>query len=62
MNTKIAVLDICIKDRSNLKVGLIYEEVSEFTLLFTGSRNIFFVTGCSNLSSLIAFLGLGLIY
>lgn len=31
---------------------LIYEEVSEFTLLFTGSRSIFFVTGCANPSSL----------
>lgn len=41
-------------------MGLIYEEVSEFTLLFSGNSNTFFVMGCSNPSSLIAFLGLGL--
>lgn len=32
----------------------------EFTLLFSGSRKILFVLGYSDLSSLIAFLGLGL--
>lgn len=31
----------------------------EFALLFSGRKKIFFVRGCSNLSSLIAFVALG---
>lgn len=61
-NTKLAILDICAKDRSNPNVGLIYQEVSEFTLPCGGSRKIFFITEYSNPSSLIVLFGFELLF